>query len=1258
MLYQPTNVYPSLTGALGNGVVDANNNLTVSWQVNGNSALQMFSITIYKNDTNSTQVYSTGIQSKGCPFYGTDYAGNVHFFSYTISASALATAGIVNGENYKIKIKQWWGIGEFVDQTSPSAFITRATPSIAVDVVPTPLNQRSYTFYATYTQAQHDALNWVRWELENENEGDTVDDTGKIYGTSQLQYSYDGFADGHVYYIRCTIQTENGVELASSWVGFLVSYGTSKLQGEFLACQSNRGNGVKLSLPTAKDIPAEITGDYDISNSIARLQSGTTAKWMAVNGAKMSFNAPFNFVWRGKSNATGTFAEVIGDGHGYSEMAIKSDVNGLTFTSANNLPFSTVESPSVCYGNGKYVMACSLGVAYSEDGITWTAVSSYEFDSSDTGWSVCFGNGLFYAVSTNGTMIYSTDGVNWQPHTPLKKPCRRISFANDSFFVTYLNSGLAKCEPPAYTDWKDISMPNVGYYSVAYGNGVYIATNADEIAYSYDGITWSTTSVPNTTVKSVCYGNGVFIAINDNEESTTGLYSYNGRTWSVLTLPSSAVWNAIAYGNGTFMLVGENEIRTSEDGFSWSENLNSSATFDAVCFGNGKFSVIPSSTAGALITNDVTKTISIQFDDTTVLSTQIPESEEMTIIVDDTAAYVSVDKENLTWKSGSVPTVVNGSEGVNVGYGNGRYVEVSSYGSALYSEDGINWVQSTPYGEYSGSYANARIVYGAGKFYVYQYSSYGYAMRSVDGVTWEQFTTNVTETQFETVIYDGTKFCAVGSNYHVYTSLDGQIWEQVSTISIRNSSCIRLIFANGVYVALFLENTNPAFSTIACSNDLVNWKLKTVLDAGADSLNGQTSGTWTSTIYDGTYGNGYFVIHAGYVSDGSSYSEVFLRSDDGENWTASVANVDIGDQTHIVFYKSSFFTYSNNPVAKKSSISNDGVKWKYVDFPYHGTFSVCAGGKLIAFEGDSSAAAYSDGIVDLKPASIGENFTKITRIILNGFQECDYVLVSDGNLSEDQKENILYNSSYQPRDIKALFYADFDSSANAGGFGSTGVTNFAIYRTSPGYDEKLTHICDMAIADGDTVIDASASNGIPYVYYAYENGSGTNGALESSQITTCIWDWSILSCTQDSDGTYHPQQIFTFGKNLTTGDTSNNNTPQILQNFTQYPTVQKAPFNYKSGTLTSLIGTITEGKYSDTAKLRNDILELSTTSNTLFLKSRKGDIIKIRVSGPIEYSTMDNSATQAQTVKVPWVEDGSADESKIIITPNDITWPY
>ena len=49
-IYQPTNISPSLWGELGNGVVDATKALTVTWQVNGTSALTAFSITIYRND--------------------------------------------------------------------------------------------------------------------------------------------------------------------------------------------------------------------------------------------------------------------------------------------------------------------------------------------------------------------------------------------------------------------------------------------------------------------------------------------------------------------------------------------------------------------------------------------------------------------------------------------------------------------------------------------------------------------------------------------------------------------------------------------------------------------------------------------------------------------------------------------------------------------------------------------------------------------------------------------------------------------------------------------------------------------------------------------------------------------------------------------------------------------------------------------------------------------------------------------------------
>ena len=92
--------------------------------------------------------------------------------------------------------------------------------------------------------------------------------------------------------------------------------------------------------------------------------------------------------------------------------------------------------------------------------------------------------------------------------------------------------------------------------------------------------------------------------------------------------------------------------------------------------------------------------------------------------------------------------------------------------------------------------------------------------------------------------------------------------------------------------------------------------------------------------------------------------------------------------------------------------------------------------------------------------------------------------------------------------------------------------------------------------------------------------------------------------------------------------------------------MQLSQQNYKSGTLESLIGTIeyTDGQnqYSDTVDLKEAIYALSTTSNYLFLKSRKGDLWMVRPSGDITMTTMDNTKEQAQTVRFPWVEVGDA----------------
>ena len=102
---------------------------------------------------------------------------------------------------------------------------------------------------------------------------------------------------------------------------------------------------------------------------------------------------------------------------------------------------------SICYGNGKYVVGCTNGkMAYSTDGITWTAVADSTFGSDNINF-ICYGNGKYVAGGYKGKMAYSTDGVTWTAVT-------------NSTFGSY------------------------EIYSVSYGNGKYVAVGSSgKIAY-------------------------------------------------------------------------------------------------------------------------------------------------------------------------------------------------------------------------------------------------------------------------------------------------------------------------------------------------------------------------------------------------------------------------------------------------------------------------------------------------------------------------------------------------------------------------------------------------------------------------------------------------------------------------------------------------------------------------------------------------------------------------------------------------------
>lgn len=693
-LFQPTNIYPSSLGELGNGTIDVTKPLAVSWQVNGNSAMTAFSLTVCKNDAASTQVYTTGKLTEGCPFYGIDYAGNTVLFTHTIPADALSGANMENGQQYKLIIKQWWGEtdAESVTQRSASVFLTRADPVLTVAAIPSPLAVRKYAFTATYTQAQGDTLNWVRWMLRAKSSDTALYDSGRIYGTAELRMEYDGLFSDTDYAVRCQVQTENGVQADTGWVDFRVAYATATPTGAVVACPNCKKSGIRVTWPWLYDVQGTAAGENRIQNGKLVLGADGTVIWDKVTGQPMNYAQPWSLVWSGTVDVT-----------------------------------------------------------------------------------------------------------------------------------------------------------------------------------------------------------------RDNPILTVGL-------------------------------------------------------------------------------------------------------------------------------NGGAAIVTLGKSGVSM---------------------------------------------------------------TVDGV---------------------------------------EVWK--------------------------------------------------------DALRGVTEeDEWTLVITGG---------------------QIYLRQ----------------------------------------------VTWVNALYP---AVTLYPGPELYPYKGTQSGNLFSS---EVKLAG-----RSITSLTLGGVQTCDYLWVTGEVLEASVLDQILSQDGWTPGAFSGntLFQTDFAGGGlQAGNLAFSGtLTGFAIYRYHEG-EATLEPVAQTPLSER-AILDCKAVSQETYRYYMFGLGQTVDGqeviatnAMISDAVTPIFWDWTVLQCTTDADGGYHPAAIFRFSLNVASGEISNNNSPGVLGNFTRYPTVQSSPSDYRSGTLSAAIGhVLANGEYTDTNEVRDAVYALSTTQDTLFLKDRRGDLWQIRAGGAITMSTMDGSRQQVQTVTLPWVEIGSADGVRILLTSSD-----
>lgn len=310
---------------------------------------------------------------------------------------------------------------------------------------------------------------------------------------------------------------------------------------------------------------------------------------------------------------------------------------------------------------------------------------------------------------------------------------------------------------------------------------------------------------------------------------------------------------------------------------------------------------------------------------------------------------------------------------------------------------------------------------------------------------------------------------------------------------------------------------------------------------------------------------------------------------------------------------------------------------------------------------------------DSEPQAITQTFSgtlhaglTIEQVSVSGPAEYFFVQIMTGSPSTEIIQAAYADGTYAPSvadQPNTRFLTNFDQkSLNAGIAALDGHTieGFDIYRTTQSGNLQLVASVDATV---DSLYDYGVGNRTgAQSWYIFVRGE--DQYLTSPYISTptqvCFWDWTLLQCQKVQKNVFQVVNEFRFGKNLSSGSISNNNSPSLYPTFSRYPAVQRSTQRYQSGTLASLIGVVGlngPGVYTDSIAMQEAISQLSTTSDALFLKNRKGDVLRVAISGPITFTFADNTREQAITASIPWAEIGSADGVSLYALENKAVNP-
>ena len=238
---------------------------------------------------------------------------------------------------------------------------------------------------------------------------------------------------------------------------------------------------------------------------------------------------------------------------------------------------------------------------------------------------------------------------------------------------------------------------------------------------------------------------------------------------------------------------------------------------------------------------------------------------------------------------------------VNIAYGNGKYVIISSGGTFSYSSDGINWSTPTLISDLVSSWSD--IIYANGIFVIG--GGFGYISTSSNGINW---TTPIKTklSSISSICYGNNRFIALGDNSVVYSDDNCQSWSSkivaISGSGVYSIKCCT--YANNKFV-LGYNTRGSNFSYSRTSTNGIDW------DSNPGTI------TKISSLNDIIFtGDKFICVGASYNNTGG-----IATSTDGSNWTSVK---DISDYVlTAIDYKNNklvaiaYRNLTNNPITRK-----------------------------------------------------------------------------------------------------------------------------------------------------------------------------------------------------------------------------------------------------------------------------------------------------------------------------------------------------